>query len=86
MLLEQQNLFEELQKTEEGKQRMVRDQLAPLLSDMEAFKSANPSSTFVDFISWHSPKDLINGNQLSGRFLGDTTWKQLWETAKEFPV
>ena len=29
---------------------------------------------------------MINGNQLSGRFLGDSTWKQLWENAKACPA
>ncbi|KAM7501763.1 hypothetical protein LguiB_000667 [Lonicera macranthoides] len=31
-----------------------------LLSDMSAFKAANPSAVFEDFIRWHSPKDWEN--------------------------
>ncbi|PVU94759.1 hypothetical protein BB561_002266 [Smittium simulii] len=30
-----------------------------LLSDMEAFKAANPQANLVDFIRWYSPKDWI---------------------------
>lgn len=30
---------------------------AHLISDMQAFKAANPQASFVDFIRWHSPRD-----------------------------
>lgn len=30
-----------------------------LLSDMEAFKAANPQCVFADFIRWYSPRDWI---------------------------
>ncbi|KAH9701885.1 Rab3 GTPase-activating protein catalytic subunit [Citrus sinensis] len=31
-----------------------------LLSDMSAFKAANPDAVFEDFIRWHSPGDWLN--------------------------
>lgn len=31
-----------------------------LMSDMSAFKAANPSAVFEDFIRWHSPRDWEN--------------------------
>ena len=37
----------------------IRLQSSGLLSDMEAFKAANPGATFEDFIRWHSPRDWI---------------------------
>lgn len=41
-----------------------------LLSDMSAFKAANPDAVFEDFIRWHSPGDWVSddseGSKLSG--------------------
>lgn len=31
---------------------------APLVSDMAAFKAANPGAVLQDFLAWHSPKDV----------------------------
>ncbi|KHN71487.1 Rab3 GTPase-activating protein catalytic subunit [Toxocara canis] len=33
--------------------------LDSLLSDMQAFKAANPGCIFEDFVRWHSPRDYI---------------------------
>ena len=38
-------------------------QCASLLSDMEAFKAANPGCCFEDFIRWHSPRDFIESEE-----------------------
>lgn len=32
-----------------------------LLSDMQAFKAANPEAVLEDFLAWHSPRDLVDG-------------------------
>lgn len=37
-----------------------------LLSDMSAFKAANPDAVFEDFIRWHSPKDWENDTAEEG--------------------
>jgi len=34
-------------------------QSACLLSDMEAFKAANPGCVLADFVRWYSPRDWI---------------------------
>lgn len=70
-----------------------------LVSDMEAFKAANPDCCFEDFIRWYSPKDfieaeydeqsgqLVAGESLSERFQpSDCLWKRIWQSAKPVPV
>ncbi|XP_022892669.1 rab3 GTPase-activating protein catalytic subunit [Olea europaea var. sylvestris] len=37
-----------------------------LLSDMSAFKAANPEAVFEDFIRWHSPKDWEDDHSETG--------------------
>ncbi|UXI22605.1 methylglutaconyl-CoA hydratase-like [Sarcoptes scabiei] len=76
----------------------IRSQSSSLLSDMEAFKAANPQCRFEDFIRWHSPRDWIelcdddcdNFNApnygLSKRMQESDTWKELWSMAKPLPV
>ena len=43
----------------EGTQLRARMQSACLLSDMEAFKAANPGCVLADFVRWYSPRDWI---------------------------
>lgn len=71
-----------------------------LLSDMQAFKAANPGCILEDFIRWHSPPDwngmesddgddLSDGKKgrLSSRMLKEgNLWRELWETAKAVPA
>ena len=70
-----------------------------LVSDMEAFRAANPDCCFEDFIRWYSPKDfieaeydeqtgqLLTGEALSERFQpSDCLWKRIWQSAKAVPV
>ncbi|XP_004957825.1 rab3 GTPase-activating protein catalytic subunit isoform X2 [Setaria italica] len=73
-----------------------------LLSDMQAFKAANPGCVLEDFVRWHSPPDwsedcaansttVGEGSSRRGR-LSDrmqtkgNLWKELWETAKPIPA
>ena len=76
----------------------IRLQSAGLLSDMEAFKAANPGCQFEDFIRWHSPRDWIQQSSsdsndetsdtfgLSRRMRESNTWNDLWELARPCPV
>ncbi|WOH01469.1 hypothetical protein DCAR_0520853 [Daucus carota subsp. sativus] len=47
-----------------------------LLSDMSAFKAANPDAVFEDFIRWHSPKDWEEDTQDGSNAEGqsETKW------------
>ena len=45
-----------------GQAERQRAQSDSLVSDMSAFKAANPSAAFEDFVRWHSPKDWIDGD------------------------
>jgi hypothetical protein len=57
---------------------------------MQAFKAANPGSTLIDFIQWHSPKDIIVDDEgkvlLSERMRGESVWSELWEEATPLPA
>ena len=87
MLQEQQMAFEELAKSQQGRERLLNDQLVPLKSDIAAFKAANPACAFVDFISWHSPKDLLDGGVLSERFLNNgNVWEKCWNETIPAPI
>ncbi|OMO83495.1 Rab3 GTPase-activating protein catalytic subunit [Corchorus capsularis] len=70
-----------------------------LLSDMQAFKAANPGCILEDFVRWHSPPDwteIDSGDeanssatrgQLSSRMQKEgNLWRELWETAKPVPA
>ncbi|KAF4526732.1 hypothetical protein B566_EDAN015765 [Ephemera danica] len=59
-----------------------------LLSDMEAFKAANPGSCLGDFVRWYSPRDWVEEeNKLSARMLIEgNTWQELWTAAKPVPA
>jgi len=66
----------------------VRLQGDQLLSDMSAFKAANPGCVFEDFIRWYSPADWAPGEQqprgrLSKRMaVPGNTWLACWELAQ----
>uniref|UniRef100_A0A0K8UUP4 Rab3 GTPase-activating protein catalytic subunit n=3 Tax=Bactrocera latifrons TaxID=174628 RepID=A0A0K8UUP4_BACLA len=58
-----------------------------LLSDMEAFKAANPKGKMEDFIRWYSPKDWekdeFGVGQLSARMrIPGNTWQTVWKQAQ----
>ncbi|CAH2069908.1 unnamed protein product [Thlaspi arvense] len=70
-----------------------------LLSDMQAFKAANPGCMLEDFVRWHSPPDWTENDnssgdesspqrgQLSIRMQKEgNLWRELWETAKPLPA
>ncbi|KAI3810055.1 hypothetical protein L1987_19662 [Smallanthus sonchifolius] len=72
-----------------------------LLSDMQAFKAANPGCILEDFVRWHSPpdwtddesKEIVDGDispsrgHLSTRMQKEgNLWLELWVTAKPIPA
>ncbi|XWS51841.1 hypothetical protein CRYUN_Cryun11dG0017200 [Craigia yunnanensis] len=70
-----------------------------LLSDIQAFKAANPGCILEDFVRWHSPPDwtetepsdevksLVTRGQLSSRMQKEgNLWRELWETARPLPA
>ncbi|XP_022716879.1 rab3 GTPase-activating protein catalytic subunit isoform X2 [Durio zibethinus] len=70
-----------------------------LLSDMQAFKAANPGCILEDFVRWHSPPDwtetepsdevnsLITRGQLSSRMQKEgNLWRELWKTSRPVPA
>nr|XP_006816405.1 PREDICTED: rab3 GTPase-activating protein catalytic subunit-like [Saccoglossus kowalevskii] len=58
-LEEHATVLAELGTSEEGAELRARMQSACLLSDMEAFKAANPGCMLEDFVRWYSPRDYI---------------------------
>ncbi|KAI5060135.1 hypothetical protein GOP47_0024555 [Adiantum capillus-veneris] len=59
MLLEREHALVVLSDSPSGKMTRTRLQTSMLSSDMAAFKAANPSAVFEDFIRWHSPRDWL---------------------------
>ncbi|KAI3688523.1 hypothetical protein L2E82_46151 [Cichorium intybus] len=73
-----------------------------LLSDMQAFKAANPGCILEDFVRWHSPPDwepnLVQTKQSNGDDSSSrghlsmrmqkegNLWREIWETAKPVPA
>ncbi|KAG0056418.1 Rab3 GTPase-activating protein catalytic subunit [Gryganskiella cystojenkinii] len=88
MIQEREMLFEELGSTSEGAKTMVQIQSAHLVSDMQAFKAANPGCVLGDFIRWHSPKDWDETHQqMSSRMAENgNLWQTLWNSADAIPA
>lgn len=62
---------------------------ASLLSDMEAFKAANPGSELCDFVRWYSPRDWMpdDGGALGDRMLlPGNPWAEAWSVARPVPA
>jgi len=62
-----------------------------LLSDMSAFKAANPGAVLTDFVRWHSPRDAPPGPDgrpaLSARMAAPAgLWARLWRQAAPVPA
>ncbi|KAK3707091.1 hypothetical protein QZH41_004162 [Actinostola sp. cb2023] len=63
MLQEHAEVLTQLGTTQEGTRVRAQMQSASLLSDMEAFKAANPGCLLEDFVRWYSPNDWIPGKE-----------------------
>lgn len=62
---------------------------ASLLSDMEAFKAANPGAELCDFVQWYSPRDWKpdGGGALGDRMLlPGNPWAEAWTVARPVPA
>ncbi|XP_049869275.1 rab3 GTPase-activating protein catalytic subunit [Pectinophora gossypiella] len=62
---------------------------ASLLSDMEAFKAANPGAELCDFVQWYSPRDwrAEGGGALGDRMLlPGNPWLEAWAVARPVPA
>ncbi|XP_013182913.2 rab3 GTPase-activating protein catalytic subunit [Amyelois transitella] len=62
---------------------------ASLLSDMEAFKAANPGAELCDFVQWYSPRDWKpdDGGALGDRMLlPGNPWVETWSVARPVPA
>ncbi|TRZ02365.1 hypothetical protein DNTS_019010 [Danionella cerebrum] len=100
-LLEQHSeVLARLGSSAEGAQIRARMQSASLLSDMEAFKAANPGCSLLDFVRWYSPRDFVEVEsideasgasvkraELSARMqIPGNMWAETWETATHTPA
>ncbi|XP_038211262.1 rab3 GTPase-activating protein catalytic subunit [Zerene cesonia] len=73
-------------KASELRARMMS---ASLLSDMEAFKAANPGAELCDFVRWYSPRDWRpdDGGSLGDRMLlPGNPWLEAWNVARPVPA
>ncbi|XP_035231444.1 rab3 GTPase-activating protein catalytic subunit-like isoform X2 [Stegodyphus dumicola] len=100
LLEEQAEVLVQLGTHAEGAALRARMQSACLMSDMEAFKAANPKSVLEDFVRWYSPRDLIEEEvtdeetgkkvtkyHLSQRMLlPGNMWLEAWESARPVPA
>lgn len=68
----------------------ARLQSPQLVSDMQAFKAANPTGTLGDFVRWYSPSDWLGsrtGGRLSSRMAAENnTWAVLWNQCQPLPA
>ncbi|KAF9315380.1 Rab3 GTPase-activating protein catalytic subunit [Podila horticola] len=88
MIQQQEELFETLGTSSDGAKMRAKMQSTQLISDMEAFKAANPGCVLGDFIRWHSPKDWEEDKcQMSARMAdAGNYWQELWANSKRIPV
>ncbi|KAF9982527.1 Rab3 GTPase-activating protein catalytic subunit [Mortierella antarctica] len=88
MIQEQEALFEDLGSSADAAKTRAGMQSAQLISDMSAFKAANPGCVLGDFIRWHSPKDWIEDKKdMSARMSeSGNFWQELWTIADPVPA
>ncbi|KAF9922341.1 Rab3 GTPase-activating protein catalytic subunit [Linnemannia zychae] len=88
MIQDQEDLFEGLGSSADAAKTRAELQSSQLISDMGAFKAANPGCVIGDFVRWHSPKDWDEKKgQMSARMADSGNfWQELWEKAEAIPV
>ncbi|XP_019614201.1 PREDICTED: rab3 GTPase-activating protein catalytic subunit-like [Branchiostoma belcheri] len=99
MLEQHAEVLAKLGTSAEGAHLRARMQSACLLSDMEAFKAANPGCKLEDFVRWYSPRDWIEEaltdetgqrvlkGELSPRMrIPGNMWCEVWESARPVPA
>lgn len=98
-LEEHAEVLVQLGTDDEGAQLRAQMQCACLMSDMQAFKAANPGCCLEDFVHWYSPRDWVEedgqdefGNNvksghLSARMLvPGNVWQDTWHSARPIPA
>lgn len=91
-LLEEATVLSALHDSPEDRERASRQQARVLLSDMAAFKAANPEAQLCDFVKWHSPKDWVQSENgegaLSARMAHESNnrWMKLWNEVDSLPA
>ncbi|KAF9418232.1 Rab3 GTPase-activating protein catalytic subunit, partial [Podila epigama] len=88
MIQEQEDLFENLGSSIGAAKIRTELQSAQLLSDMEAFKAANPGCVLGDFVRWHSPKDWDEDQQQMSTRMQEANnfWQELWTKSEPVPA
>jgi len=92
MLQEHAEVLTQLGSGPEGAHLRAQMQSASLLSDMEAFKAANPGCELEDFVRWYSPRDFVveegaAEGALSTRMLVEgNIWLDTWTQARAVPA
>ncbi|XP_035661424.1 rab3 GTPase-activating protein catalytic subunit-like isoform X2 [Branchiostoma floridae] len=99
MLEQHAEVLAKLGTSAEGAHLRARMQSACLLSDMEAFKAANPACKLEDFVRWYSPRDWIEEpltdetgqrvlkGELSPRMrIPGNMWCEVWDSARPVPA
>nr|CAB3265374.1 rab3 GTPase-activating protein catalytic subunit-like [Phallusia mammillata] len=85
-LEEQAEVFSKLGDTLEGSQVRAKMQSTSLLSDMEAFKAANPGCVLEDFVRWYSPRDFEEGCLSPRMRIPGNLWVTTWSSARPVPA
>ncbi|KAF9961595.1 Rab3 GTPase-activating protein catalytic subunit [Mortierella alpina] len=88
MIQEQEILFEDLGSSADAAKTRAGMQSAQLISDMSAFKAANPGCILGDFIRWHSPKDWIEDKKEMSVRMSESGnfWQELWTISDPVPA
>ncbi|KAG0212330.1 Rab3 GTPase-activating protein catalytic subunit [Mortierella sp. NVP41] len=88
MIQDQEELFEGLGSSADAAKTRAELQSSQLISDMGAFKAANPGCTIGDFVRWHSPKDWDEKKGHMSARMADSGnfWQELWEKAEALPA
>eukprot|EP00210_Caulerpa_lentillifera_P009696 g9251.t1 len=91
-LAEEASVLSALHESPEDRERASREQAKVLISDMAAFKAANPQGQLSDFVKWHSPKDWVrheNGEGCLSQRMShekDNKWQTLWTEVEPCPA
>ncbi len=79
---EQQQLMMSLGDDKRGSEMRSEMQSRSLLSDMEAFRAANPDCVLEDFVRWHSPRDWLVADAVADAPLGCHNGEWVYEVAE----
>ncbi|KAJ6251395.1 rab3 gtpase-activating protein catalytic subunit [Anaeramoeba flamelloides] len=88
----QLELFVKLGTDKQATDIRAKIQSVQLLSDMQAFKAANPGCILEDFVRWYSPRDFIQATnsetgELSERMKKpENIWVKTWNFSKPIPA